>query len=394
MRAASRSWAPSRARPTTGPRSRRRCCAARATPRRSRSASPTRSRRSRSTCASAARPRRSISPGARVVLAGGERLRFDGLVIATGATPRRLPATPPLAGILVLRTLDDCLRLRGELEQGPRVAVVGAGFIGAEVAASCRQRGLEVTLLETLPAPARDGRAARDRRDARRHPSRRRCHGPVWRARRGLHGRGARRGRRARRRRAHRRGRGGGRDRRHARDALARGLRTSARRRRRLRRDARGRRARRRRGGRRRALAQSAVRRDRCASSTGPTPSSRRAPRPNACSLVPAARGPSRRCPSCGPINTTARSRSPGAWARRTRCEIALGSLAERRFVALFGRAGRLVGALAMNRPRQLVACRKLIREGRALRRRRSQSCDVRLHRLDTGFDSWPHSVA
>jgi NADPH-dependent 2,4-dienoyl-CoA reductase/sulfur reductase-like enzyme len=88
-----------------------------------------------------------------VVLEGGEEVRFDGLVIATGATPRALPGTPPLAGIHVLRTLDDCLRLRGELERHPRVAVVGAGFIGAEVAATCRQRGLEVTLLETLPVP-------------------------------------------------------------------------------------------------------------------------------------------------------------------------------------------------------------------------------------------------
>ena len=88
-----------------------------------------------------------------VLLEGGESLRFDGLVIATGASPRRLPATLPLAGIHVLRTLDDSLRLRGELERGPRVVVVGAGFIGAEVAASCRERGLEVTLLETLPVP-------------------------------------------------------------------------------------------------------------------------------------------------------------------------------------------------------------------------------------------------
>ncbi len=88
-----------------------------------------------------------------VVLENGEWLRFDGLVIATGATPRRLPATPPLAGIHVLRSLEDCLRLRADLERSPRVAVVGAGFIGAEVAASCRQRGLAVTLVETLPVP-------------------------------------------------------------------------------------------------------------------------------------------------------------------------------------------------------------------------------------------------
>jgi 3-phenylpropionate/trans-cinnamate dioxygenase ferredoxin reductase subunit len=99
-------------------------------------------------------PAASLDLAARAVaLVTGERLGFDGLVIATGASPRRLPGTPGLAGIHVLRTLDDCLRLRGELERSPRVVVVGAGFIGAEVAASCRQRGLEVTLLETLPFP-------------------------------------------------------------------------------------------------------------------------------------------------------------------------------------------------------------------------------------------------
>ncbi len=88
-----------------------------------------------------------------LALAGGERVRFDGLLIATGARPRALPGAPPLAGVHVLRSLDDCLALRAELERAPRVAVVGAGFIGAEVAASCRARGLEVSLLEALPAP-------------------------------------------------------------------------------------------------------------------------------------------------------------------------------------------------------------------------------------------------
>jgi len=86
-------------------------------------------------------------------LDGDERIEFDGLVIATGAAPRTLPDTPRLAGIHVLRGLDDCLALRADLESGPRVAVVGAGFIGAEVAASCRARGLEVTLIEALPTP-------------------------------------------------------------------------------------------------------------------------------------------------------------------------------------------------------------------------------------------------
>jgi NADPH-dependent 2,4-dienoyl-CoA reductase/sulfur reductase-like enzyme len=89
----------------------------------------------------------------RVVLDGGESLPYDGLVIATGATPRTLPGAPPLAGIHTLRTLSDCLALRAELERGPRVAVVGAGFIGAEVAATCRQRGLSVAMIEALPTP-------------------------------------------------------------------------------------------------------------------------------------------------------------------------------------------------------------------------------------------------
>jgi 3-phenylpropionate/trans-cinnamate dioxygenase ferredoxin reductase subunit len=84
---------------------------------------------------------------------GDERIEFDGLVIATGATPRRLPGTPDLAGIHTLRTLEDCLSIRDQLEGSPRVAIVGAGFIGAEVAATCRERGLDVTVVETLSTP-------------------------------------------------------------------------------------------------------------------------------------------------------------------------------------------------------------------------------------------------
>jgi len=83
----------------------------------------------------------------------GSRVAFDGLLIATGATPRRLPGAPDLEGLYTLRTLDDALALRAELARGPRVAVVGAGFIGAEVAASCRQLGIDVTLIEALPVP-------------------------------------------------------------------------------------------------------------------------------------------------------------------------------------------------------------------------------------------------
>ncbi len=88
-----------------------------------------------------------------VVLDGGDLLPFDGLVIATGARPRPLPAAPPQDGIHLLRTLDDALAIRSALDESPRVAVVGAGFIGAEVAASCRRRGLAVAMIEALPVP-------------------------------------------------------------------------------------------------------------------------------------------------------------------------------------------------------------------------------------------------
>jgi NADPH-dependent 2,4-dienoyl-CoA reductase/sulfur reductase-like enzyme len=91
-------------------------------------------------------------------LGAGERLSFDGLVIATGSSPRRLPGHdqdhPGLGGVHTLRTLDDCLAIRDVLDATPRrVVVVGAGFIGAEVAATCRSRGLDVTLVEALPVP-------------------------------------------------------------------------------------------------------------------------------------------------------------------------------------------------------------------------------------------------
>jgi NADPH-dependent 2,4-dienoyl-CoA reductase/sulfur reductase-like enzyme len=89
-----------------------------------------------------------------VSLVDGAHMRYDALVIATGAGVRTLSGQPELQGLHTLRTLDDCLALRRELDATPqRVVVVGAGFIGAEVAATARQRGLDVTLLEALPAP-------------------------------------------------------------------------------------------------------------------------------------------------------------------------------------------------------------------------------------------------
>jgi 3-phenylpropionate/trans-cinnamate dioxygenase ferredoxin reductase subunit len=100
-------------------------------------------------------PAKGLDLGARqAVLADGERLGFDGLVVATGATPRRLRGSEGLAGVHTLRTLDDCLAVRAAVDAGARrLVVVGAGFIGAEVAATCRTRGLDVTILEALPVP-------------------------------------------------------------------------------------------------------------------------------------------------------------------------------------------------------------------------------------------------
>jgi NADPH-dependent 2,4-dienoyl-CoA reductase/sulfur reductase-like enzyme len=70
---------------------------------------------------------------------------------------RSLPDAPPLAGIHVLRSLDDATALREALRKQPRVLVVGCGFIGAEVAASCRQLGLPVVAVEPAPAPCMRG---------------------------------------------------------------------------------------------------------------------------------------------------------------------------------------------------------------------------------------------
>ena len=100
-------------------------------------------------------PATALDLGARrVELADGASIAFDGLVIATGASVRTLPGQPELAGIHTLRTLDDCLALKADLDASPqRVVVVGAGFIGAEVAATARGKGLDVTLLEALAVP-------------------------------------------------------------------------------------------------------------------------------------------------------------------------------------------------------------------------------------------------
>lgn len=95
-----------------------------------------------------------LDPLARkVTLADGRMLGYDGLVIATGASPRRLPFGHDLAGVHVLRTLEDTLALREGLVAASHVAIVGAGFLGAEVAAVARELGKKVTMIDPLPAP-------------------------------------------------------------------------------------------------------------------------------------------------------------------------------------------------------------------------------------------------
>lgn len=95
-----------------------------------------------------------LLPGeGRVELADGSTVTGDDVVIATGATPRRLPDQPALEGLVVLRTLDDAATLRDALDGANRLVVVGAGFIGSEVASTARGRGVEVTVLEADTAP-------------------------------------------------------------------------------------------------------------------------------------------------------------------------------------------------------------------------------------------------
>ncbi|MFK0158924.1 NAD(P)/FAD-dependent oxidoreductase [Streptomyces sp. NPDC090493] len=84
-----------------------------------------------------------------VRLADGSELAYDGLILATGVRPRRLPGE----GAHVLRTLDDALTLRERLGPGRRLVVVGAGFLGAEAAAVAWKLGARVTLLEPAPVP-------------------------------------------------------------------------------------------------------------------------------------------------------------------------------------------------------------------------------------------------
>jgi 3-phenylpropionate/trans-cinnamate dioxygenase ferredoxin reductase subunit len=96
----------------------------------------------------------SVDPGARTVTAGGETLTYSGLLLATGATPRRLAlADDSGAPVHYLRTLDDSTALKAQLQPGARIGIIGGGWIGLEVASVARQAGAEVIVLEALEQP-------------------------------------------------------------------------------------------------------------------------------------------------------------------------------------------------------------------------------------------------
>jgi NADPH-dependent 2,4-dienoyl-CoA reductase/sulfur reductase-like enzyme len=88
-----------------------------------------------------------------VTLSDGAVIGYDELVIATGLVPRRIPAFPDLEGIRVLRSFDESMALREHATAAQRAVIVGAGFIGCEVAASLRSLGVDVVLVEPQPTP-------------------------------------------------------------------------------------------------------------------------------------------------------------------------------------------------------------------------------------------------
>ncbi|WP_394617247.1 NAD(P)/FAD-dependent oxidoreductase [Lentzea sp. JNUCC 0626] len=88
-----------------------------------------------------------------VALADGTELSYDALVVATGVRPRTLAGAESVPGVHTLRTLEDALTLKARLVPGRRLVIIGAGFVGAEVAAVAVGLGVEVTMLEAGPLP-------------------------------------------------------------------------------------------------------------------------------------------------------------------------------------------------------------------------------------------------
>lgn len=96
----------------------------------------------------------SLDTTARIVRTTGGDIHYDGLIIATGSAPVRPRRWPELEGVHTLRSLDDAHAIRAAMTTGrPRVVVIGAGFIGCEIASAARHHGLSTTIVETRPLP-------------------------------------------------------------------------------------------------------------------------------------------------------------------------------------------------------------------------------------------------
>jgi NADPH-dependent 2,4-dienoyl-CoA reductase/sulfur reductase-like enzyme len=105
-------------------------------------------------------PATALDLNERLVTVGEDSIPFDDVIIATGAAARNISRADELEGVHTLRTLDDALAIRAELVEGASVVVVGAGFIGSEVAAAASTRGCRTTVVEAAPAPLMRGLGA------------------------------------------------------------------------------------------------------------------------------------------------------------------------------------------------------------------------------------------
>ena len=98
-------------------------------------------------------PATALDVESKSVHVGDDEVPYDSIVIATGSRPRTLPGASDLAGVHGLRSLADARAIRSDLREGAHVVIVGAGFIGSEVASSARKRGAHVTIVEAQPVP-------------------------------------------------------------------------------------------------------------------------------------------------------------------------------------------------------------------------------------------------
>lgn len=98
-------------------------------------------------------PATGLDPKARSIALGDSEIGYDALVVTTGGTARRLPGSDGVGGVHTLRTWDDAVAVRAALDAGAATVVIGAGFIGSEVASAARKRDLPATVIESLPVP-------------------------------------------------------------------------------------------------------------------------------------------------------------------------------------------------------------------------------------------------